>query len=65
MAHNEKLDICNKALLRVAGVENPEPQYDELTDNVWFFCPDCNEEYNLPETQIACPLCDCDQRVEL
>ena len=30
MAHNEKLDICNKALLRAAGVENPEPQYAEV-----------------------------------
>ncbi len=29
MSNNEKLDICNKALLRMAGVENPEPQYAE------------------------------------
>lgn len=29
MPNNEKLDICNKALLRAAGVENPEPQYAE------------------------------------
>lgn len=41
-------------------------QDDDITpDNIWFYCPDCDEEYNLPETQITCPLCDCDQMVEL
>lgn len=38
---------------------------DIMPENVWFFCPDCNEEYSLPEDQISCPLCDCDQMVEL
>jgi hypothetical protein len=26
---NEKLDICNKALLRAAGIENPQPEYEQ------------------------------------
>ena len=41
-------------------------QSDDIQpENVWFYCPDCDEEYNLPEDQIACPLCDCDQMVSL
>ncbi len=38
---------------------------DIMPENVWFFCPDCNEEYHLPEDQVSCPLCDCDQMVSL
>lgn len=38
---------------------------DIAPENIWFYCPDCDEEYNLPENQIACPLCDCDKMVGL
>jgi hypothetical protein len=39
-------------------------QEDDIApENVWFYCPDCDEEYHLPEDYVACPLCDCDQMV--
>ena len=31
---------------------------DSLTDEIWYFCPECAEEYLLPEETEKCPLCD-------
>lgn len=31
---------------------------DSLIDNCWFYCPHCDEEYNLPEIIEKCPICD-------
>lgn len=26
-------------------------------EKVWFYCPNCEEEYNLPEDSEICPIC--------
>lgn len=31
---------------------------DELSDNAWCYCPACDEEYNLPEETVTCPICE-------
>ena len=30
-----------------------------------FYCIDCDEEYQLPEETEACPICGCDELIEI
>lgn len=58
---NEQLQriTSNKSSVKI------HPEDDIASENIYFYCPDCDEEYHLPENQITCPLCDCDQMVSL
>ena len=38
---------------------------DIKPENVWFYCLVCDEEYDLPEDTIACPICYYDDLREL
>lgn len=37
------------------------PDMNHNYDKDWFYCPDCNEEYELPEDTDECPICGSDQ----
>lgn len=37
--------------------EEPRDFLEEKWDLVWFYCPGCDEEYNLPEDIEECPIC--------
>lgn len=38
---------------------------DIKPENVFFYCLECDEEYDLPEDTITCPLCNYDDLREL
>lgn len=42
-----------------------EDNDDIKPENVFFYCLECDEEYDLPEDTIACPICNYDDLREL